>query len=216
MDFYFILVIASHVPVVFVALYALLKSRYFDIVFKRFTYFLYFNGAIQLCALVLLLFSINNLPLLHILVPAGYWCLSGFYNSVLTGFLDKRIIPVSTILFVVFSLINTSFFQPLTTFNSNALTVESILLLIMAVSTYVFFVQQAPHPHNQKVTSGLHWINSGLFIYHSSSLIIFYFGKTIIEQFSNTFALYTWVIHSVFSIIMYICFFVGLWKQPKN
>jgi hypothetical protein len=62
----------------------------------------------------------------------------------------------------------------------------------------------------------LHWINSGLFIYYSSNLLIFYFGALITHALSKQLNRYTWMLHSFFSIVMYTCFFIGLWKRPKT
>jgi hypothetical protein len=62
----------------------------------------------------------------------------------------------------------------------------------------------------------LTWINSGLFIYYVSSLLIFYFGQVITDTFSKELNRYMWIFHAFFSLVMYSCFFVGLWKRPKS
>lgn len=217
MNGYYLFVHLSNLPVLLVAIYAMYCYARIGKPFKKFSLFLYLNAFIQSLSLLLNLLAIPNLPLLHILAPLGFYLLASFYNSLLEAYLDNRLLNMVAWLFVLASGINTLFFQPVTSFNSNALTLEAVLLVILSISLYLFLLQQQlGNTRDKKIQDGLHWINSGIFIYQSSNLIIFYFGKLIIERFSREFALYTWLIHAIVSTIMYFCFFMGLWKQPKN
>jgi hypothetical protein len=62
----------------------------------------------------------------------------------------------------------------------------------------------------------LNWINSGIFIYYSSSLLIFYFSDAMARVLPIYLNQNIWILHSLFSMIMYSCFIVALWKRPKN
>jgi len=208
-----IIIISSHIPVFLVALYALfiydtLKPR-----LKIFSWFLFCSGVLQLLSLILWFMKINNLFILHLLVPLGFVFLAAYYRNVLKDFLDEAVLTVTAICFVLFSVINTLFFQDIQVFNSYALTVECILVLILSLSTYTLFLNKSVGQQNRQSFSGLNWINSGLFIYHASTLLIFYFGELITSNVSLELSRYTWVVHSFFSVIMYFCFWRGLWNR---
>jgi len=156
------------------------------------------------------------MPLLHLYVAGGFVLLSLFYNSVLNGFINKNIILITVVLFSLFTVINSSFIQKIYVYNSYALTIESIIVIIFSLSTYMLLLNDIVKEKNTYTIKSLNWINSGLFIYYSSGLLIFYFGN-LITAFSPSYLVeYTWVLHAFFSTVMYACFFTGLWKQPKN
>jgi hypothetical protein len=149
-------------------------------------------------------------------VAVGFACLAWFYNTVLKGFIDGRIIWGVTLLFLLFTTLNSIFFQPLFRFNSYALTVESVLIITLSIFTFIFLLNDIVKETSGADVKSVNWINSGLFIYYSSSLLIFYFGDTIIHLFSKTFSRYTWVFHSFFSMVMYTFFCIGLWKRSRT
>ena len=153
------------------------------------------------------------MPLLHLYVPVGFVLLAWFYASLLKDFIKTKIIWFTAILFLFFSITNTLFFQNVFTFNSNALTVECILVTIMALFLYIVFLNHIVKETVEYDIKSLNWINSGLFIYYSATLLIFYFGATIVHTFSETLNLYTWVLHSLLSVVMYTCFFISLCKR---
>lgn len=176
----------------------------------------FFIGDHPVCFPVALVAGQNNMPLLHVYVAAGFTCLAWFYKTILNRFINAKIIWSVAILFLLFTVINSLFFEDILTFNSNALTVESILIIILALFTFTFFLNDIVKETGGHDIKSLSWINSGLFIYHSSSLLIFYFGAVITHTFSKNLNLYTWIFHSFFSMVMYTCFFIGLWKRSRT
>lgn len=206
-----ILIIASHVPIAVSAVYALCIYRQLEPELKVFSFFLFFSAAVQLTALGLALKRINNLPLLHIYVAAGFLLLAVFYQNILNSFIRPRIIWAITVSFLVYTVLNSLFIEPIFTFNSMALTVESILVVILSLSTFIVLLNDIVKERRSTVIKSINWINSGLFIYYSSSLIIFYLTR----NFPLSINQYTWILHSFFSIAMYTCFCIGLWKRRR-
>jgi hypothetical protein len=182
---------------------------------KTFFWFLFLSGVIQLISSALWFSSKNNLPLLHLYVAVGFVCLAWFYSAVLKDFINRKIIRGTTLLFIIFTLVNSIFFQNIYTYNSYALTVESILVIILSLFTYMVLLNDIVKEKRKNTIKSLNWINSGLFIYYTSSLLIFYFGE-VIQTFSRDFNIYIGVLHTFFLLVMYSCFFVGLWKRPQN
>ncbi len=205
-------VISSHVPIIVSAAYAALLYKKLDLKLRRFSLFLFLSALIQITALVLALNRINNLPLLHIYVATGFLLLAFFYKTVLENFIHSGIIWTITILFLVYTILNSIFIEPFLTFNSIALTVESVLIVILSLSTYMVLMNDIVKEQNPSGISSISWINSGLFIYYSSSLIIFYLTRSFPRSINN----YAWLLHSFFSIIMYVCFIFGLSKRPRK
>jgi hypothetical protein len=211
-----IIIIVSHIPVFAVALYALFIYTRLKVELKAFAWFLFCSGMLQLVSLIYWFLEKNNLFILHFLVPIGFVFLAAFYRNVLKGFLHPMILMVVAAGFVLFSVINTLYFQPLSVFNSNALTVECVLLVILSLSTYTLLLNKTIINRDSKAFAGINWINSGIFIYHSSTLLIFYFGEYITSNIDLELSRYTWVVHSAFSVIMYFCFWKGLWNRATT
>lgn len=212
-DYIFILL---HIPVTLTAGYALYLYKHLIKELKVFSIFLFLSCIIQLSAMVLSILKTNNMPLLHVYVAFGFLSLAWFYVYLLDGFINKNIIWIVTGLFLLYNGINSIFIQPLTTFNSNTLTLESILVIILALSTYMLFLNDVVRNQKKQLVTSISWINSGLFIYYSSNVLIFYFGSLFTHVFSTTLTSYTWLFHSFFMVVMYLCFFIGLWKRPRK
>lgn len=211
-----IIIIVSHIPVFAVAFYALFIYKSLKPELKWFAGFLFSSGALQLVSLILWFLKENNLFTLHLLVPLGFVFLAFYYQSILKDFLDPLILAITAGCFVLFSSLNTLFFQSVKVFNSNALTVECILVLIVSLSTYILFLNKELGIGNLQSTLSINWINSGLFVYHASTLLIFYFGEYITSNIGLELSRYTWVVHSFFSVCMYFCFWRGLWNRATT
>lgn len=153
------------------------------------------------------------MPLLHFYVAAGFFCLALFYKTVLRKLINPLFFWVAMVLFLAFTLINSLFVQSIFTFDSNGLTVEAVFVMIFSLSTLLLSQNEILKSNRQMVSAGLKWINSGLFLFYASSSLLYYFGDTITRFFPVYLSRYSWTLHSFFSVIMYSCFFVGLWKS---
>lgn len=213
MSFSRIVIIVSHIPVLLTVVYAALHYRKLGPELKAFSRFIFLSGFIQFASLLLWFLQRNNMPLLHLYVAAGFACLAWFYRVVLSGFVSARLITGVIVLFLLFTGINSLFIQDIFTFNSNALVAESVLVIILALFTFIFLLNDVVKETGRHDGRSLAWINSGLFIYYSSALLIFYFGASLMRLFPTSLNLQAWVFHAFFSIIMYTCFLVGLWKR---
>lgn len=213
---YKIILIFSHLPILLTVVYAAVCFKKLGREMKVFSYFVFFSGFIQFTSLFFWFASKNNMPLLHIYVPFGLMMLARFYAVLLKNFINTKIIWFMSLLFFVFSILNSLFLQNMLMFNSNALTIESIFITILALFTFTAFLNNIVKETIGQDIKSLNWVNAGLFTYYSASLLIFYFSNTIAKTFSVDLNLYTWVLHSFFSVVMYTCFLISLWKRHKN
>lgn len=206
----------AYIPVLITASYALLVRKQLTPNLRIFSWFIFLSAIVQVTSTLLWVQSKNNLPLLHFYVATGFLCLAWFYGTVLRDFINKKVIWYIAGFFTIFTLINGIFIQGIFTFASYALTAESILIIILSLSTFMLLLSDIVKEKRMQESVSLNWINSGLFVYYSSSLLIFYFGEVITHTFSKTLNHYTWVLHFVFLTVMHGCFFIGLWKRPRN
>lgn len=212
MEKYFLII--SNIPILVVALYSGWNLNKYEVPERELFWFILSSCIVQATGVLLWVYSINNLWLMHIFVPFGFFLLARFYRSILGEHLPEWWFVLLAFGVALLSLVNTVFVEDFLSFNSNALTLESIVIVVLSLTTFTAFVSTIPRDEKRSV-QGLQWINSGVFIYYSSNLIFFYFGQwlassTTIEEFR-----YSWLFHAFFIMVMYTCFFIGLWKAPK-
>lgn len=216
MNFAQIVIIISHLPILLAVVYTASIYNRLSHELKVFSWFIFFSGLIQFVSLAFWFAHRNNMPLLHLYVAGSFLLLTWFYSTLLRGFINKKVLWSVAGAFLVFTTINSIFIQPVNTFNSYALTIESVLILILSLFTFTFFLNNIVKETRRRDIKSLTWINSGLFAYYSSDLLIFYFGAVITQTLSTSLNQYTWVFHSFFSIVMYTCFIIGLWRRSKT
>lgn len=210
------IIIISHVPILITSGYALMTFRKQQKILRVFSCFLFLSYLVQFASLLFWFNRMNNMPLLHLYVGLGFLMLTVFYKKVLEGFISGAVIYSVGIGFFLLTTINSLFIQSVFRFNSYALTLESVLLIIFSLTTYILLLNETVKEQRKSMISSLNWINSGIFIYYVSNLLIFYFSEYFSRFFSLEFNRYTWVLHSFFSVVMYTFFFIGIWKRPKD
>ena len=210
------IIVISFLPVFIAAISALVEFRTLGRKLKLFSAFLFLSAIIQLISGIMWWNRINNMPLLHLYVATGFICILLFYQEVFKEVLNPRIMLIVGGVFLLFALYNAFPTELIFRFNSRVLTVESVLVIIFALSTFMLLLNQAAQDVLIPEKTALNWINSGFFIYYSSSLLIFYFSDVMARVLPVYLNRNTWLLHSFFSIIMYSCFIVALWKRPKN
>ncbi len=211
----FILVL-FHIPLFAISFYVLCIWGKLRQELKTLSWYLILTGVLQIASLVMWFLHVNNLPVLHVLVPLRFVLLVFMYKSILSGYVRSWVLDALIVGFCVFSVVNTIFFDPWNTFNSNAMTLESIILIILSLSTYVFLMDKRMTEHLKNYLRSVELMNSGVFIYYTSSLLLTYFGKYTIQVINPELSRYTWIIHGIFSVIMYYFFWRALWKRNST
>lgn len=217
MDLLNILLLLPNIPILLVAIYAGYHFSGFNKELRVFSGFLFLSVLIQIPSVILYLYEMNNMPLLHIYTLLGGYILIRFYRVLLKKYLATRVLSIVSGLFVLFAVIDSLFIEGIFTFNTIGLTVEAVIIVILALSTFNLLMQEKSKFQNKQLLKSISWINSGFFIYFSSNLLLYYFGDYLV---SSTISISSfriiWMLHSLFSITMYIFFFIALWKTPKK
>ena len=211
------IILFTNVPILLVAIYAAMKFKRLGKELKVFALYLFLSALIQISSLVLYLFSINNMPLLHVYTSLGGVILILFYQKILTNFLSESILFWVAGLFFLFTLVDTLFFESIFNFNRYALIAQSVIVIILGLATFSLLLKERSYLMEESLRKSINWINSGAFIYFCSSLLLYYF-ITYMEEIGMDYVSFRklWTLHSLFMVTMYTCFFIGLWKSPKH
>lgn len=211
-----LILVGSNIPILGCMVLALVHYKKLSKQYKIFSWFIFVSAIVQCISLALWTFSIHNLFLNHFFVPISAVCIALFYNRLLSGLMNSKIIWTGLTLFLLATVINSVFIQHIDTFNSYAQVILCVLVVMLSLSTFLLLMNHGNHLTHEVDVKSLNWINSGLFIYHASVLILFYFGDIIIKSLSMETNRFAWLLHSLFYIIMSGCFFMGLWKHLRK
>ena len=157
--------------------------------------------------------KINNLPVYHFYIIIEFLLILYIYRGELSELFSKLFFIVLGIGFILFSVINTLFFQYLNTFNSNATTLLGVLVIFLALSYFYALLKEVKY--SELETNPMFWINSGFLIYFSSNLILFFINNNMFK--GSTEASYLlWGLHAIINIVLTIFYTIALWVNPKK
>ncbi len=157
----------------------------------------------------------NNMYLLHIYTVLEYTFWSLFYYQLFEKRIVKNVIIYLLIVFALFSVGNTIYWQSLEMYNSYSRSVEGAFLLCFGIAWfYKVFV-------NGKIvkleTHPVFWINAGVLVYFSGSFLLFISNNFLLELSTQEF-FEAWALHGLFLIIHYLFIAIGIWlvKHKKE
>lgn len=215
MSIHFFALSIPYIPLVISIGYALLQYKRLTNDNKWFAWFVSSVFLMQVLSSYLSSQGWNNMPVLHLYTLVVGVFLFEYYARNLSAVLESRILRIGLLVFIVGSVLNSLFVQNIYSFNSYALTGFSIIMVILSLSTFI--LSQDIELENDEDWTGFRWINSGLFVFHTSNIVLFYFGDIIMDRtFPNQIGKLAMLPHSFFSTVMYTCFSIGIWKSPKQ
>ncbi|MFK7784422.1 MAG: hypothetical protein AB8B56_04850 [Crocinitomicaceae bacterium] len=155
------------------------------------------------------------MPLLHFYTLLGGVLLILFYRQLLDPYISKRSLNLLISIYVAFSVINSLFWESIFAFNTNALAIQAIILSCLSISYFsISLITIGEKPKN---SSAINWINSGIFIFFISNLLLYYFGELLMNKVLKGGPFREiWMIHSLITFVSYICYSIGLWKTAKH
>ncbi|HEY0271806.1 MAG TPA: hypothetical protein VGC22_01420 [Chitinophaga sp.] len=174
-------------------------------------FYLWVDGLVNLVAILLADFHVNNLPVLHVFTILEWWCLAYFYRQVLNSAPAKRILLYGMICFPVICIINFTWFQSLLHFNTYTRPLETLLVMGCSLA-YFAQTNDAATAWGQ---SAINWINTGILLYFSGALFIFSFSNLTVTHMSRKVAsinVLVWNIHATLLLAMYLLFTIGFLK----
>ncbi|MEM6767609.1 MAG: hypothetical protein AAF655_21910 [Bacteroidota bacterium] len=175
---------------------------------------LFFALIIQSYSYGLFLQKSNNLFLLHFYIPVEFIILLLIYSIWFDSKRTKTSFLIFGGLFLSLSVINSLFFQPLEGFNSYAATSAYIIFILLSIAYFIKLLRDL-NVETEAVGISLEknprfWINTGILIYFSSSLLIYAVSNTLLKENPEMTQVF-WGVHSLFNILHYILYAIGLW-----
>lgn len=206
----------TYIPLIMVSVWCWLNFKYLRSEFKVLSIFVFVSFVTQAMAELLAEFGINNMSLSHGYTIIGFLVLTRFYRPVLKPFFPVKWFNLIDIGFTVLAVLNIVFWQSLLTFNSVSLTAEAVILIILSLATFILTLNEELNQHLRNMQQSINWINAGILIYYSGSLLLFFNGNAVIHIISRYWSAYTWLIYAVLMAILFTCLLIGLWKSPKE
>lgn len=153
--------------------------------------------------------NINNMPVAHIYTFLELILLSAFYMSIFKQGLFRYLIALLSLALLVFLAIDTLLPGKIYHFNNNGKSLEALLFILCSVG---YFISALDHTDDKTTKSNpvLTYINAGLLLYFSSSLILFIINTIDVRYV--TISILVWDMHASFLLLMFVLFSRALWK----
>ena len=203
-DYFFY--IATLITVVSIGYYAWNRHRLPPYI-RYLAAFLTMHLTLDFIALFLARAGIPNLPLLHLYTLLEFVLLGLFYRSLLRS--PYWLPPYFRWFFgagVVFIVANTLFLQAPFEFNSYAKTFSSTSIILFAL---LYFYNSILGEIAAPQRSGLHLINTGLFVFYMGTLLIFLFSDFLRRNDQNI-LFEIWNANLILSILLQSLLLIGL------
>ncbi len=156
--------------------------------------------------------DVNNLFIYHFFTPVEYMFYAIIFFRHFQSNKLRRIILTSILLFTLYSLLNSFIFQSLTINNSNAIIVESLLLLTWCL---IYFRDKMIAINEiQLIKDPLFWVVCGILFYFLGNIFVESLLNYLIKkEISIARSLYK--LSYIFSYILFVSMIVGL-SYAKN
>jgi len=159
----------TYMPLLALLLYATLWKY---IKGKELTVLIYlvFNVLLFGATNVLLLYHIHNMPLYHISSLVELWIVAYYMFEKITGKKFSVQFFVTGIAYTAFFILNLTFWEDWSVFNSNSAGVSSLIILFLCMYYLLKLSKSSEILYFQKLSS--FWVTSGLLIYNAVSILV--------------------------------------------
>jgi hypothetical protein len=181
--------------------------------FKVLSLQLIFAFVSTMVAMILSNKHINNLPLLHIYTMVEFAFIAVYFYLVHDGFMRKGMLITLICLFVALGILNASLYTGWYRFNTLPRSVESFIVIALCISSYYRMLTQLKA--NRIYKDPVFWINTGFLIYFSGALFLFMMSNYILPL-NHRLNILVWTIHALFSDLLYLFLFLGLWNIRRT
>lgn len=181
--------------------------------YRNIVYFVWIATIGEIISRILYTFHFNGLPALHIYTFAEGVILLLFYHGLLNKKYKPTYLTLIIIIFSVFTVWNSAFIQSIYEVNSNARTLEASLIIVCAILYYFLLFELED---SFSLRTPLLWINNGIFLYFTASLLFFVFGNYLMQHYTTRFNTMIWRLHTIFLLIFHIILARGIWLLGRR
>lgn len=190
---------------------ALIKYRQLDRVQKRLIGLIALTFITEMIANWVWSKQLNNNPIYHVYAVLEYFLILRIYSTAFNQNKKGYFIVLFTI-FAGFAFINTLFFQDLSEFNSNVVTLSAALIVLLALSYFYSLLKQDDLV--ELIHLPLFWISAGMLIYYSTNFALFFIVQHNTFEFDNRFTI--WGLHALINIVLFCFYTRALWVQTTK
>ena len=128
---------------------------------------------------------------------------------------SNRIIDIVHIVFVIFYVVNISFFQGPWIFNSVTNAVACIILIVLTMYYFYRLLNDLPTDHIQSLT--MLWVSFAVLVYYAGNFFLFLAANYLTyEGVGKGTHLLMWNLHNLLNIIKNILFAIALWQSYRK
>lgn len=162
---------------------------------------------IKLFTFVTAEYHIHNMPAYHLLAVVEITMIFSFYSQLIF----KRVYIWTVIFLLLFSLADSVFLEPCTTFNSISWTVDMMVLIIMGV-TYLYKLYSEDSDVTPLEQRPDFMITTGWLLYAAGSLFSYLFGSATLSGKAEGFYNNAWIFQCVSNLFKNTIISYGLWR----
>lgn len=183
--------------------------RHLNKTLKRLSVFILFSAITESLASIYFEYGWNNMIISHLYAFLQVPLLTWIYSSFITGS-RKKIILISCIAFLVFSIINLIFWEDVLMFNSNQRYFAAVVILMFCSFYFVqVFVEakvvRIELEHN-------FWMSAAILIYTAGTLFLFILKTELINEQNDDY----WSLNCILNIILNLGLTVSLWIGTRK
>ncbi len=171
----------------------------------------------ELTSKALAIRGISNLFLFHIYPVAELFLFTLIYRPHFRTARARNTLSGTAIGFLIFTLVNTVFFQPLHEFNTYGRSLESLLLSVVSITYLMTEINSMESVTKRE--QPMFWINTAVLMYFPLNLVFFFMSNFLWTHFSREFNNFLWDIHALLSLVQYLIFTIAIytnWKSRKS
>lgn len=177
----------------------LIKYKFSEVNFRLLLYYLLISGSINVTAIILSEYSINNLPLLHLYTVVEAIFVLSYFHCIFKEPLIKRVLLILIILFPILCILNFSFLQSIYSFNTYTRPLEAILITFFCL----LYLYKSGFRENW-IQEPISWFNMGILIYFPVACVIFITSNYFTTSTNAALKTMVWDIHAVLVLFMYL------------
>lgn len=141
-----------------------------------------------------------------------------FYTKIFSAFIKaeklKKIISFSFYIFLIISILNIFFLQPISTSNTNTIILECYLIVVMSLLLFIDIRNNLEY-HNI-LTEEVFWFNSAVFIFYSINIIIWGLRSLKVYNLKNPPEIVYNQLLWFLCIILYSVFTISIVKNARK
>lgn len=165
---------------------------------------------------VLLLVAANNdlstLALMHFYVPIEFCFLAFMFAKVSKTYISEKIYYYAMAVFLIFSLLNVIFFEPLTTPNTLGRALESILVMSFC---FIYFAQLLSQLSVERLDKDpFFWISCALLLFFTAN--IFKFLVVSFFQEPANFSYFFEILLNFLNVLCNLAFCLAIWLSSRQ